>query len=225
MNWTPRAVLRFRELRAAGKTNQEIAATLSREFGIECSLVAVKSKARDLGMSRGTIYEKWTEEKRQRLRDLFWDHSCTYIAAILTAEYGVPVTRNAVIGQTHRMGLATPLARAKNVRRPREHVPKPYPVNVAPVPQPIEIDPLTRDGNRVTMLTLEANDCRWPHGHPGERNFHFCAQRKEPTSSYCAPHERLAWAGKGRASAQDRAQAKRASISAGGKFMHGAEPW
>jgi hypothetical protein len=49
--------------------------------------------------------QRWPEPAVALVRKLWPDHSAWAIAALLKAECGFVVTRNAVIGKAHRMGL------------------------------------------------------------------------------------------------------------------------
>ena len=42
------------------------------------------------------------------------------------------------------------------------------------------------------LLELEAGDCRWPVGTPGEKGFGFCAAPRRPGKPYCDGHVRRA---------------------------------
>jgi GcrA cell cycle regulator len=41
---------------------------------------------------------------------------------------------------------------------------------------------------KVSILDLTESMCKWPIGHPGEANFHFCGKPSQPTFPYCANH-------------------------------------
>jgi GcrA cell cycle regulator len=44
------------------------------------------------------------------------------------------------------------------------------------------------DGKK-TVATLRPWDCRWPIGHPGQDDFHFCGKvRSSKHESYCDDH-------------------------------------
>lgn len=47
-------------------------------------------------------------------------------------------------------------------------------------------------GQRKTMETLMASDCRWPIGDPQQADFHYCGKRKVDGYSYCDFHVRRA---------------------------------
>ena len=35
--------------------------------------------------------------------------------------------------------------------------------------------------------------CQWPHGHPGEKEFHFCGKQTFGKYSYCQEHAARAY--------------------------------
>ena len=38
------------------------------------------------------------------------------------------------------------------------------------------------------LIALNDRLCRWPMGHPGEPDFHFCGQAANPGYPYCVQH-------------------------------------
>jgi GcrA cell cycle regulator len=130
----------------------------------------------------------WTDERVEQLKQLWTEGlSASQIARQLGG-----VTRNAVIGKVHRLGLAGRATPAR-AERPRLQMPRRTPVLRAPVAivaQPIvERDPLTDDkGNHVTVLTISDRNCKWPIGDPASGNFHFCGHSPKNGSPYCDAH-------------------------------------
>jgi GcrA cell cycle regulator len=41
---------------------------------------------------------------------------------------------------------------------------------------------------KTTLLDLNDKICRWPEGHPGEPDFHFCGRDANPGFPYCVEH-------------------------------------
>ncbi len=41
---------------------------------------------------------------------------------------------------------------------------------------------------KTTLLDLSEKVCRWPMGHPGEADFHFCGNDVNPGFPYCVEH-------------------------------------
>jgi GcrA cell cycle regulator len=104
------------------------------------------------------------------------------------------VTRNAVIGKVHRLGLA---GRASPSRSERPRLPMAPKVSmrahVPPAPI-VEEDPLTfDDGSHATVLTINDRMCRWPIGDPSADEFHFCGRSPKNGSPYCEAHARKAY--------------------------------
>jgi hypothetical protein len=104
------------------------------------------------------------------------------IAEILSMEVHHPITRNAIIGKVHRLGLeyrekppkVTPKPRK---RRAQMRPPKPRPEPIPP-PQIVPIE-------NVTLFDLNDDVCHWPYGeHPA---ILFCG-RPVYLRSYCADH-------------------------------------
>jgi GcrA cell cycle regulator len=212
----------------------------------------------------------WTDERIDRLKE-FWTKGMT--ASQIADELG-GVSRNAVIGKAHRLGLqarpspvkaneheeeasaapapaaaasaaASPAteesrpaaAPAKRARasaeepapwdegetaeaapapaagQPAEPAPAPAP---APQPQIRSIGPggFLRQGpgdqqppippapprrlvpakpspeiaDKTSLLDLNERICKWPIGHPGEPDFHFCGRPSNPGFPYCVDH-------------------------------------
>lgn len=142
----------------------------------------------------------WTDERVELLRKLWQDGlSASQIARQLGG-----VTRNAVIGKVHRLGLsgrAEPSrprsARARTVTRraaarSSQRAPSLRPSPVAPATRPVAyVDTLP---GTATALTLGAHMCRWPIGDPVSEMFSFCGRRALGTGPYCNDHARVAYA-------------------------------
>jgi GcrA cell cycle regulator len=158
----------------------------------------------------------WTEERVEQLKKL-WSEG--FSASQIAAELG-GVTRNAVIGKVHRLGLsgraktpALPAQRAKKppVRQPVSPSARPHggletvgntvlKMDFLPAPKPQIIvqpkiftladSPLVENAG---ILELTEQTCKWPVGDPGDRSFHFCARRSESNVPYCGYHARVAY--------------------------------
>jgi GcrA cell cycle regulator len=206
----------------------------------------------------------WTDERIDRLKEL-WTQGMT--ASQIADELG-GVSRNAVIGKAHRLGLQSrpspvkaneapvapvaapaapqveapataaapepaPAPAAKATPEPEpapweeaEEAPaaaaepaesaEPAPVRAAPQPQirsigpggflrqapgeqqpPIPPAPPRRlvpakpspeIADKTSLLDLNERICKWPIGHPGEPDFHFCGQQANPGFPYCVQH-------------------------------------
>jgi len=132
----------------------------------------------------------WTDERVEQLKNLWTEGlSASQIARALGG-----VTRNAVIGKVHRLGLAGRATPARSDRPRMPSVPKVMTRTYMPPPPVVEEDPVTfDDGSHVTVLTINDRMCRWPIGDPSEGAFHFCGRNPKSGSPYCEAHARKAY--------------------------------
>ena len=143
----------------------------------------------------------WTDERVETLKKLWLDGlSASQIAKQLGG-----VTRNAVIGKVHRLGLsgrATPSQPQRTAfKAPR--APRPA-IAAAPAPRRA-IEPALpahlpapalapEEPGTATVLTLGAHMCKWPIGDPASDGFTFCGRRSEREGGpYCSEHARVAY--------------------------------
>ena len=198
----------------------------------------------------------WTDERIEKLTKM-WEGGAT--ASQIAEELG-GVSRNAVIGKAHRLGLkarpspvkpndkpdapAAPVAKpakpASDTPRAEATAPRPTPTPPAPRPAPVAASPAAtaatpgatppaaptprivsvgpggflRQGpgdqqapippapprrlvpakpspeiaGKTSLLDLNDRICRWPMGHPGEPDFHFCGDKVNPGFPYCVEH-------------------------------------
>jgi GcrA cell cycle regulator len=199
----------------------------------------------------------WTEERIERLKAM-WTKGAT--ASQIADELG-GVSRNAVIGKAHRLGLearpspvkpgeekeapkkaaataktgARPAARPKiessaasphaddvapgdapsgdgpdlppEPQRPRAPDPglqyrsvgpggfirqgpgdTQAPIPPAPPRRLVPAKPSAEVADKTSLLDLNDRICRWPMGHPGEPDFHFCGEPANPGFPYCVNH-------------------------------------
>ncbi len=156
----------------------------------------------------------WTDERVELLKKLWADGlSASQIAAKLGE-----VTRNAVIGKVHRLGLAgrATTSRIRTIR-PRSNIAL-FParssqlqyrtfgnaaLKIAPQPQerkaaaiiPLralpELEPAPE--GVITLADLNESMCHWPIGDPMEEDFHFCGRRKSFGVPYCEHHSAIAY--------------------------------
>ncbi|MEH3158042.1 MAG: GcrA cell cycle regulator [Sphingomonas taxi] len=198
----------------------------------------------------------WTDERIDTLKTM-WEAGQT---ASQIAEALGGVSRNAVIGKAHRLGLQSRPSPVKPnepaaAPAPVEAAPEPTPVVAAPppppppapprpAPEPViaeedeedevaaapsrpepvrEAQPILRSvgpggfvrqspgeqqppatpapprrlvpakpspeiAGKTTLLDLNDRICKWPLGHPGEPDFHFCGEKVNPGFPYCVEH-------------------------------------
>lgn len=139
----------------------------------------------------------WTEERVEELKKLWAEgHSASQIAARMGG-----VTRNAVIGKVHRLGLsgrAAP-AKPKSLIAPQgpEEVEAPRPERSEPRPlRPVlrDLPSISETGiDRATVASIGNDQCKWPIGDPATDDFHFCGQAATGGKPYCAYHTQLAF--------------------------------
>jgi len=139
----------------------------------------------------------WTEERVELLKKLWQDGlSASQIAKQLGG-----VTRNAVIGKVHRLGLsgrATPSKPARTVlRTPRPARPASAPSAPRRLAEPMSAHPtpvryVDEEPGSATVLTLGAHMCKWPIGDPAMDNFTFCG-RRSGEGPYCHEHSQVAY--------------------------------
>jgi GcrA cell cycle regulator len=192
----------------------------------------------------------WTDERIERLKEL-WSQGMT--ASHIADELG-GVSRNAVIGKAHRLGLqsrpspvkpnelpeapqaAEPAARAAEpapepepapwedepeaeaggepqaeapVQAPPARPARPEqqirsvgpggfvrqvpgdqqsPIPPAPPRRLVPAKPSAEVADKTSLLDLNEKICKWPIGHPGEPDFHFCGGQANPGFPYCVEH-------------------------------------
>jgi GcrA cell cycle regulator len=151
----------------------------------------------------------WTEERVENLKKL-WGEGLS--ASQIAAELG-GITRNAVIGKVHRLGLSgrakSPAAAAPRPRKARAHahahlmrVSRPairgntalaHAYDFEPEAEPELVDNVIPLGQRRSILQLTEDTCRWPIGDPGSSEFFFCGGPSMTGVPYCTYHSRLAY--------------------------------
>ena len=155
----------------------------------------------------------WTEERVALLTKLWADGLS---ASQIAGELG-NVTRNAVIGKVHRLGLSgrakptrSSVSRPRRMRTPRRPrggdigyssigntalkvESQPF-AAARPRPEPAPVVELViPKEERKTLLQLTEKTCKWPIGDPSEEEFHFCGRGPAPSMPYCEHHARIAY--------------------------------
>ena len=163
----------------------------------------------------------WTDERVDTLKKLWLDGlSASQIAKQLGG-----VTRNAVIGKVHRLGLSgraapsqpsRPVLRTARPQRPAAPAVQAAPRRAieprteASAPVPVAITYPEEPGS-ATVLTLGSHMCKWPIGDPATDGFTFCGKRIAE-GTYCVEHARVAYQPqqkKGKGSAAELARSLR----------------
>ncbi|WP_232280924.1 GcrA family cell cycle regulator, partial [Novosphingobium nitrogenifigens] len=62
------------------------------------------------------------------------------------------------------------------------------PIPPAPPRRLVPARPSPEIADKTSLLDLNDRICRWPVGHPGEPDFHFCGEKVNPGFPYCVEH-------------------------------------
>lgn len=62
------------------------------------------------------------------------------------------------------------------------------PSTPAPPRRLVPAKPSADIAGKTTLLDLNDRICKWPLGHPGEPDFHFCGDKVNPGFPYCVAH-------------------------------------
>ncbi len=62
------------------------------------------------------------------------------------------------------------------------------PIPPAPPRRLVPAKPSPEMADKTSLLDLNDRICRWPMGHPGEPDFHFCGEKVNPGFPYCVEH-------------------------------------
>ncbi len=131
----------------------------------------------------------WTDERVDLLKKLWADG----LSASQIARQLGDVTRNAVIGKVHRLGLSGRGSPARSERPRAVTVPKPTVKPILIKPMIVEKPVVLENGEFATVTTLKENMCKWPIGDPSSPNFRFCGHKAKEGSPYCEAHARMAY--------------------------------
>ncbi|MBI3454087.1 MAG: hypothetical protein HY057_14875 [Rhodospirillales bacterium] len=132
----------------------------------------------------------WTPDQIGELTRL-WGEGLT------TSEIGkrLGISKNAVVGKAHRLHLSSRPSPIKRSGRPpvyRRQTPSASPPAPAARLVPVLATPAaTAPPKRVVELSSQS--CRWPIGHPGDVDFHFCTDRAVAGKPYCTEHAAMAY--------------------------------
>ena len=131
----------------------------------------------------------WTEEKVAKLKELWGKgNTASQIAEIIGG-----ISRNAVIGKAHRLNLSAKIktriaisnenfensSEEKNIKNRRVRKSK---------FKSLIIEKDFEPENPKQLEELTDNDCKYPIGHPNEKNFYFCGRSSLKDFSYCKLH-------------------------------------
>jgi len=149
---------------------------------------------------RADIQVGWTDERVETLKQMWADGASS---ATIGREIGV--SRNAVLGKVHRLGINN--MRPKPAPKPPKPPKLPKAVNGAAKLELNTFNP-QRGVRRAptfpqeqpapkrqccTFWQLTPRRCRWPFGEVGTADFHFCGAKSVKGLPYCAEHARMAY--------------------------------
>jgi len=141
----------------------------------------------------------WTEEKVSKLKQLWGKgNTASQIAEIIGG-----ISRNAVIGKAHRLNLSAKIktrtatsnknfdsnVEANNVQLKRGRKSR---------FKSLIIEKDFEPENPKQLEELDESSCKWPIGHPDEKNFYFCGRSSLKDFSYCKLHLLYAYQPKGK---------------------------
>lgn len=149
----------------------------------------------------------WDDPRIEQLKKL-WSEGLS--ASQIAAELG-GVTRNAVIGKVHRLGLSgrakskpavAARPRAKVVKAParttttvvaRGNLATVEVMEMVPMALPQRENVVIPMARRISIMELREGVCRWPLGDPLQSDFAYCGADCSVGTTYCEAHSRMAY--------------------------------
>ena len=170
VNWTENRLKRVKLLHKEGYSASVIARKLGAAF------------------SKGIVLRKLREFEAERLRR-------AEMRAVRKAAMARELATKATSKTKHVVAARRPTAPPTAART--MPTPTVLPVKTVSVPNRVTVTPRSTAG--VALFDLRAEQCRWPvdEGRPARL---FCGSPTVRTTSWCEHHQRLAFAGLGRAS-------------------------
>jgi GcrA cell cycle regulator len=125
----------------------------------------------------------WTQALVDELRRLVAEGlTTTQVARVLG------ITKNMVISKCGRSGISIPPKSRITDYSPAARARR----TAAAWRRKLRRQELDSIGN-LTPNRFPQRGCLWPHGHPGDKDFHFCGDRVLSDRPYCAAHAALAY--------------------------------
>ena len=153
---------------------------------------------RNVAVSTANSTATWTPERIEQLRaHVGSGMTCSQIAA------AIGVSRNAVIGKLHRLGLSSgrPAGasarancppRARHSRGPTQRRLLRLAYARAPLDE-IMSGVVVISTHPCSLIDIDTHQCRWPIGDPASTNFLFCGNDAIVGFTYCVGHARMAY--------------------------------
>lgn len=190
--WTSEEDAIIREQAALGLSTTQIANEIYKQTKINRNRFMVLGRSRRIGVTllRTDNRPKTTWDSPARTEELarLWKdgHSTRVIGVRLSALFGEKITKNSVISQAHRCGVASEFPRPKGMNQPKGAPKPPRPPRVSRpvklVPQAVPID----TSNARPWLTRLRSECKFPLGEAGD--IHSCCAPVFGNTGYCEPH-------------------------------------
>jgi GcrA cell cycle regulator len=198
MSWTDERIATLKKMWEGGATASQIADELG---GV--SRNAVIGKAHRLGLKARPSPVKANEEKAEKAKPA---------AKAPLPKKPAPSAPPRPVREARPAPAATEVRPSPHAGSPSQPLPNPSPglpkiVSVGPggflrqgpgdQQAPIPPAPPRRLGpakpspeivDKTSLLDLNEKVCRWPMGHPGEPDFHFCGHAVNPGFPYCVEH-------------------------------------
>ena len=198
MSWTDERIERLKKMWTEGATASQIAEELG---GV--SRNAVIGKAHRLGLESRPSPVKAGEEKEKKAKPAPAPRAAKPAPAPKPAPAAAPEPREAIAETRRPATTAAP-------EQPQRPQPDPQalqyrsvgpggfirqgpgdtqaPIPPAPPRRLVPAKPSAEVADKTSLLDLNDRVCRWPMGHPGEPDFHFCGQPANPGYPYCVQH-------------------------------------
>ena len=201
MSWTDERIGRLKTMWADGSTASQIAEDLG---GV--SRNAVIGKAHRLGLESRPSPVKSGEDKDKKVK------SASAPAPRAARPAPAPAQRLAPAAAPEPRAASLEPAVAAPAPRPAQAKPEPgtttiqyrsvgpggfirqgpgdtqMPIPPAPPRRLVPAKPAAEVASKTSLLELNDRVCRWPMGHPGEPDFHFCGKSSNPGFPYCVDH-------------------------------------